>query len=101
MCIEGGGFCDLTWGTKLYSGGDNRFFFSSFARSFVFGILAMEIRMLYLKHEIVLIVVLLAPDFVVLRGMVYNWHNYLCKLLNTGGDLNPDVGNSQYLLGGF
>lgn len=42
--------------------------------------------MFYLKHEIVLIVVLLAPDFVVLRGMVYNWHNYLCKLLNTGGD---------------
>lgn len=33
MCIKGGGFwgfCDLTWGTKLYSGGDTTDFFFSF-----------------------------------------------------------------------
>lgn len=105
MCIKGGGFwgfCDLTWGTKLYSGGDTTDFFFPFAQSFVLGILAMEIRMSYLKHDIVLIVVILAPVFCCIEaGVVYNWHNYFCILLNTGGDLNPDVGNSQLLLGGF
>lgn len=82
--------------------GETTDFFFPFAQSFVLGILAMESRMSYLKQDIVLIVVILAPVFCCIEaGVVYNWHNYFCILLNTGGDLNPDVGNSQLLLGGF
>jgi hypothetical protein len=53
---------NLTWGTKLYSGGDITDIFS-FAQSYIFAIVAMEIRMLYVQHDIVQIVMLSAQLF--------------------------------------